>query len=45
MPAPAVEAGVAVVQSELDQLVEAQGADAADPLGDEGRYFPGDATT
>ena len=45
VPAPPVEAGLVVVERQLDQLVEAQRTEAADPLGDEGRYFPGDATT
>jgi len=45
VPAPPVEAGLVVVQRQLDQLVEAQRTEAADLLGDEGRYFPGDATT
>ena len=44
-PAPPVEAGLVVVESQLDQLVEAQRAGAADPLGYEGCYLPGNATT
>jgi len=44
MAAPCVEPGVTVVESEVDQLVEAERADAADPLADEGCYLPGDAT-
>jgi len=45
MAAPCVEPGVTVVEREVDELVEAERADAADPLGDEGGYLPGNATT